>query len=131
MIVELTKENLKQFELSILSETQIKKEFDINPFARYYIYVEENAVIGYIYYSDIYDRIEINQIEVDINHRNKGIGTKLMKQLTEAVDKSITLEVKEDNYIAIRLYNNFGFQKVAIRKGYYGNIDGILMERKI
>ena len=131
MILELTKENIGKFNISIVSKQEIEKEIDINPFAKYYVYIEENIVIGYIYYSDIYDRIEINQIEVDIDHRNKKIGTKLMEQLTKYINKSITLEVKEDNYIAIKLYNNFGFKKVATRKGYYGSIDGILMERKI
>lgn len=131
MIVELTEENLDQLNINIISKDEIKKEFNINPFARYYMYVEENTVIGYIYYSDIYDRVEINQIEVEIQHRNKKIGTKLMEKLTKSVEKSITLEVKENNHIAIRLYNNFGFEKVATRKGYYGNTDGILMERKV
>jgi len=131
MIVELTKENLNQYDINIISKDEIKKEFNLNPFGKYYVYIEENTVIGYIYYSDIYDRVEINQIEVDMQHRNKKIATKLMEKLTKSVKKSITLEVRENNYIAIRLYNNFGFKKVATRKGYYGNIDGILMERKI
>ena len=49
---------------------------------------------------------------------------------TDSVDKSITLEVREDNLYAIKLYEKFGFIKKAIRKGYYQGIDGILMERE-
>ena len=30
----------------------------------------------------------------------------------------------------MNLYKKFGFEKKAIRKGYYHGIDGILMERK-
>ena len=45
------------------------------------------------------------------------------------MDKSITLEVKIDNFPAIHLYEKYGFEKKAIRKGYYNGIDGILMER--
>ena len=45
-------------------------------------------------------------------------------------DKDITLEVKQTNEIAIKLYKKYSFKQVAIRKGYYNNIDGLLMERK-
>ena len=46
------------------------------------------------------------------------------------VDKNITLEVKIDNTPAIKLYKKFDFEEVALRKGYYNGVDGILMERK-
>ena len=72
----------------------------------------------------------MNQIEVLFEYRNKGIATILMeKLLEEALD--ITLEVRIDNEIAINLYRKFGFEKVAIRKGYYNGVDGILMERRV
>ena len=44
--------------------------------------------------------------------------------------KDISLEVRENNIPAISLYEKNGFEKKAIRKGYYKGIDGILMERK-
>ena len=53
-----------------------------------------------------------------------------MEYFTNSVDKNITLEVKEDNEPAIKLYEKFGFEKKAIREGYYNGVDGILMERK-
>ena len=52
-----------------------------------------------------------------------------IKKFIEIVDKNITLEVKIDNYPAIKVYEDNGFKMVAIRKGYYNGIDGILMER--
>ena len=54
----------------------------------------------------------------------------LMDFLTKNVDKSITLEVKEDNIPAIKLYKKYNFEKKAIRAGYYNGVDGLLMERK-
>ena len=78
----------------------------------------------------IYDRIEINNIEVDKSYRNKRIATKLLNELIKE-NKDITLEVNKNNEIALKLYNNFGFEEKAIRKGYYSGIDGILMERKV
>ena len=41
----------------------------------------------------------------------------------------ITLEVNKENIPAIKLYRKLGFKDVAIRKGYYNGVDGILMER--
>ena len=114
----------------IIELEKIKKDIEINPFGKYLLEIEDNKIIAYLYYSDIYDRAEINQIEVDIFHRNCGKASKLLKKMIEVVDKSITLEVKKDNSVAIHVYKKFGFKEKAIRKGYYQGIDGILMERK-
>lgn len=130
MIIELTLENLNEIKGSFLSEENVVKELENNPFGRYLIYKEDSTVIGYIYYSDIYDRAEINQFEIDFIHRNCGKGQLLLKKMIETVDKNITLEVKKDNLAAIHVYKKFGFEEKAIRKGYYSGIDGILMERK-
>lgn len=129
MLKEYNKELFKNIEHSIIKEQEVKKELNINPFAKYIFYINNCSIIGYLYYSEIYDRVEINQIEVENIHRNCGIGTKLLEKLTTTIDKNITLEVKIDNYPAIALYKKFNFKEVATRKGYYQGIDGILMER--
>lgn len=122
--------NQFKFKEDMLTKEKIQKEFETNPFAKYLIYEENNQVFGYIYYSEIYERIEINHFEVSISHRNCGIGSKLMKKFTETVDKGVTLEVSCKNELAINIYKKYGFKEKAIRKGYYQGIDGILMERK-
>lgn len=129
MIFELNKDNIHLIKDSFLKEAEVLKELENNPFARYLVLRENDEIIGYIYYSDIYDRAEINQIEIKITHRNCGKGKKLLKKMIEVVDKSITLEVKIDNEPAIHLYKTHGFVEKAIRKGYYQGVDGILMER--
>lgn len=129
MIKEYNNTSFKNMTWFIINEDEVKKEVKINPFAKYLFYIENNKIIGYLYYSDIYDRVEINQIEVEEIHRNCGIGTKLLKKLIDAVQKNITLEVKIDNIPAIKLYKKFNFEEKAIRKGYYKGQDGILMER--
>ena len=130
MILEIKKNNLEELNNSFLSKEEIIKELDNNPFGHYMILKENNEVIGYIYYSDIYERAEINQFEINSFHRNCGKGDFLLKEMIKAVDKDITLEVKEDNTPAIKVYEKNGFLKKAIRKGYYNGVDGILMERK-
>ena len=44
---------------------------------------------------------------------------------------NITLEVRVSNEIARNLYKRFGFREVALRKLYYGDEDGILMEKQV
>ena len=44
---------------------------------------------------------------------------------------NITLEVRISNEIARNLYKKFGFREVALRKFYYGDEDGILMEKQV
>ncbi len=127
MIYELT--NLDELDNSFISKEYISNELANNPFGKVLV-LKEDKIIGYIYYSDIYERCEINQFEIDSIHRNCGKGDLLLKYLINLVEKDITLEVKEDNTPAIKVYEKNGFVKTAIRKGYYNGVDGILMERK-
>lgn len=129
MIKELTKDNINIINNSFIDKENVLKELSNNPFSKYLIYQENNEIIGYLYYSDIYDRVEINQIEINSIHRNCGYGSKLLEYLINSVNKNITLEVNKENKYAIKLYKKYNFKEVAIRKGYYNGIDGILMER--
>ena len=110
------------------------KEIDIistNPFGRRIEYFIDEESVGYLEYSLIYDRMEIDNIKVLEEYRGQGIGTKLMAYLVSlAIDykvDNITLEVRVSNEIARNLYKKFGFREVALRKYYYGDEDGILM----
>ncbi len=90
---------------------------------------------GYLDFSVIYDRIEINDFLVKEEYRNQQIGSNLLEYLIDYAIKykmiNITLEVKKDNIPAISLYHKYGFVDVAIREKYYNGIDGILMEKKL
>ena len=130
MITELTINTIDKINNSFIDRNYIEKELSVNPYGKILILEENNVVIGYLYYSDIYERAEINQIEIENFHRNCGNGTKLMDYFINLVDKDISLEVRENNDPAIKLYKKYGFEEVAVRKGYYNGIDGLLMERK-
>lgn len=131
MIIEFSKDNdLSKFNSDILYIEELYKDLDNNPFGNYLLLVEDNEIIGYLYYSDIYDRVEINQIEIKTNYRRNGKATMLMHKLIDDTNKSITLEVNKNNIPALNLYKKFDFNEVAIRKNYYNGVDGILMERK-
>lgn len=130
MIRELFEEDFSKFNNLLITKEYYLNEIKNNPYAKFLILEENNEMVAYIYYSDIYERAEINQIEVSSFHRNCGKGDLLLKKMISLVKKDITLEVKETNEPAIHLYEKNGFIKKAIRKGYYQGIDGILMERK-
>ena len=129
MITIINKNNMNFPNDDFLTKEEVSTELGNNPYGNYLLLIEEDKIIGYIYYSDIYERAEINQFEVKATHRNCGKGNELLKYLIEKLQKNITLEVKQTNASAIHLYEKNGFKKVAIRKGYYNGIDGILMER--
>lgn len=122
--------DFSQKDNSFIDLKDIEKELNQNPFGKILVYKKNNRIIAYLYYSEIYERVEINNIEVEEKYRNMGIGTELLKRLIETVQKSISLEVRINNYNAIKLYKKFNFQEKAIRKGYYQGIDGILMVRE-
>ena len=114
------------------------REIDIttsNPFGRRVEYFLDDISVGFLEYSLIYDRMEIDNIKVDEVYRHQGIGTKLMAYLVGlAIDLHVvnmTLEVRISNQEAINLYKKFGFREVALRKYYYGDEDGILMEKQV
>ena len=114
------------------------KEVDItssDPFKRRIEYFIGEDSVGFLEYSLIYDRMEIDNIKVLEDYQNKGIGTKLMAHLVSLAIEykvvNITLEVRISNEVAKNLYKKFGFREVALRKYYYGDEDGILMEKNV
>lgn len=129
MINNITLDSSYGFD-GIMNNKDVNKLLKTSVFNRFIGYFENDELIGYIDYSLIYDRIEINNIEVIDNYRNKGIGTKLLNYLISNNDvDNISLEVRVDNYPAIKLYKNSMFKAVAERKGYYKGVDGLLMVR--
>ena len=130
MVVSITKENINNYSDEFINKSFFINKLNNNPFAKVLFLFENNSIIGYLYYSDIYDRVEINQIEIKKKYRKQGKGNYLLNKLLKAEKKDVTLEVKETNYPAIKLYEKNGFLKKAIRKNYYGEINGILYEKK-
>ena len=106
-----------------------------NPYYRKLVYYEGDKQVGYLEYSLIYDRIEIDNFFVDEDYRGLGIGKKLMSYLVVVGINNhvinITLEVRKSNEVARNLYKSFGFREVALRRFYYGDEDGILMEKQV
>lgn len=119
--------NITQYdELNKLSDYKITN----NSFNKVIAYCDNDVIIGYLDYSVMYERAEINYIFIKNEYRHKGIASKLINYMLQVIDvDSITLEVRIDNYSALALYKKFNFKEVSIRKNYYDDVDGILMIR--
>ncbi len=104
----------------------------INDYTFIFVFKENDKYVGFLIYQLLYENAEIIDIFVLDEYRNKGIGKSLILKMLENKNiLNVTLEVKVDNENAIMLYNSIGFKKVAIRKGYYNGIDGILMLKEV
>ena len=80
MIVEITKNNIKDYANELLLEGVVETNFNNNPYCKYIAYIDKELV-GYIYYSLIFDRLEIDYIFVKEDKRRKGIATELFNYL--------------------------------------------------
>ena len=78
---------------------------------------------------------EILLIYVGKHYRNKGLGSKLIKQIEENCNclKNIHLEVSESNLTGILFYKKMGFKKMYTRKNYFSvqnrKIDALVMAK--
>jgi len=89
------------------------------------ILIEYNKVIvGYALGLLKFGKIgHIVSIAIHPSYRKLGFGTILLKKLIELFEKNnktiIQLEVRIDNYEAIKLYQKFNFKIIGIKENYY------------
>ena len=91
----------------------------------------DGRVVGFISYSIIYERAELNYIAVDKSYRGRVIAQKLLDYVLEELKNNMvenfSLEVSVDNLAAIKFYLKNDFKIKAIRKKYYDGVDAYLM----
>lgn len=93
----------------------------------------EDTFVGHGGFTVVLDEGYITNIAVHPDFRRKGIAhtlTESMKNEAQRLELSfLTLEVRESNLAAIRLYEKAGFRVVGKRKGFYSDPkeDAILM----
>ena len=106
----------------------LNRESFNNDFLNILVYVSK-SIDGVLVYRNLIDRLEIDYIVTRRSERNKGIATKLLKDMEDKYKNisNITLEVRRSNKEAINFYEKNGFKEVTIRKNYYKDEDGILM----
>ena len=116
------------------SEEAFKSEIK-NNLAHYLVVEIDGRVVGYGGVWLIIDEAHITNIAVLQDYKGKGIGNKILTGLIEYSTslgiRNMTLEVRESNFVARRLYEKHGFVSYGIRPKYYidDNEDAIIMWR--
>mgnify|MGYP004498902377 CR=1 FL=1 len=78
------------------------------------LYKEDNVAGGYIFARRVRNGYLIDGLYVDINFRNRGIATKLIKEVIKLIrlegDYETFIKVMKENKNAYLLYNHLGFK---------------------
>jgi len=102
------------------------RDINDNSYSIYLTAQTEDKVVGYIGSWLLIDELHITNLAVAPEYRQQGIATKLLKKVINMVENDssaqlslITLEVRESNQAAIKLYQKLGFSRVKMRPNYY------------
>ncbi len=112
-------------------------EITENERAEYFVAEFHNQIVGYIGYWKILDEGHITNVAVSKKQRGMGLGKSLLSELIydakQNLIENITLECRESNYVALSLYESFGFVPCGKRRCYYtdNNEDAIIMWYKV
>ena len=88
-----------------------------------YLLKKDDELIGYAMISAAVSECHILNICIKSGEQKKGYGKLLLdyllKQAKQLKAQQVFLEVRASNKTAINLYQNYGFNEMGIRKGYY------------
>lgn len=105
------------------SENALSEELE-NENSHFFVAVSD-AVMGYIGVQEICGEAYITNVAVFGEYRKLGIGRALIRAACDGARSRgcefITLEVRESNIPAIKLYESEGFEKAGTRKNFYSS----------
>lgn len=85
-------------------------------------------MIGYAITQVVLDEATLFNLTIDPAYQGQGYGRQLLSHLIEQVEArgilTLWLEVRCSNLRAIHLYQDMGFNQVAIRRDYYPSAQG-------
>ncbi len=94
-----------------------------NPFSDYLVVEKNNQVIGYCGAWTVVESAQITNIAILPSERGNRYGERLFNRMIRWLKlkdaKELSLEVRESNVAAQRLYERFGMKAVGKRKNYY------------
>lgn len=109
-------ENLTTEEVTDINE-YVKNQV-ITKLENYKIIFNDNNEIGCLLITNNDDSISLDEIYLEKDYRNKGIGTKIIKKLISE-NKSVCLWVYKLNEKAISLYKKLGFEIIDETENRY------------
>lgn len=139
MIKEVSLEDQQAFiELGLLVNNNFDKLFNLesiinSDYDYVFGYYDNFKLVGFIHITKLYENMDINNIVVAGDYRNKGIATNLLNfSISKYSDLAyVFLEVNDKNKAAINLYKKNGFEIIDIRKKYYGLDDALIMKKEV
>ena len=89
-----------------------------------------HGVVGFVDYWITFDSATICQICVNPVFRKRGLAAQMMDEVIKDCRankvRNVTLEVREHNDSAIRLYEKCGFKRFLLKEKYYTNGDNAI-----
>lgn len=93
-------------------------------------------IVGYICVRSMLDVTHVMDLAVMPRLKRMGIGSLLLRNALQELRRVrpdvnlITLEVRESNIAAVKLYEKYGFREIGRRRGYYRKPleDALIME---
>lgn len=114
--------------LTELAEVSISRDVSVA--------ILDSEIVGYASFRYVGKQGDVNTVAVASDQQGKGIGTALMDWLESQAAlrnvREIFLEVRSDNEAAIKMYAARGYERIDIRRNYYGNtIDANIMRKRV
>ncbi len=107
------------------TESMFRQEVSDSYLSRPWVAVLDGRVVGYMVTWFLRDEVHLLNIAVARAHQGKGYARRMLSELIDECVRGgrdlITLEVRESNVSARRLYDAHGFVVVGQRKNYYQN----------
>ena len=122
--VFLTKTEYAILKLLIQNPEQvIAKELE-NELSLWLVAAKGETVLGYVGSQTVLGEADMMNLAVGAEHRRQGIAAALVNALCAALRAEngaelLTLEVRDSNEAAIRLYAALGFTEIGRRPNYY------------
>jgi len=100
-----------------------------------WVLLHNEKIIGYALMMMVLDEAHLLNLSISQPYQKQGLGRLLLEhmiRIAQALNAAnMFLEVRASNISAIALYENIGFNEMAVRRGYYpahhGREDAILM----
>ncbi len=94
------------------------------PETRHYVVADDGGrVLGYAGVMSVGSTADVQTVAVAPSAQGRGLGATLVRALLDEAARrrcrEALLEVRADNGPAQRLYERFGFERVAVRRRYY------------
>ena len=99
------------------------------------VLLHDDKIIGYALLMMVLDEAHLLNLSIVNAYQKQGLGRYLLEHMLEIAKNhhatNMFLEVRPSNISAIALYENIGFNEMAIRRNYYpaanGREDAVLM----